>query len=96
MNFPWPLADIILQHHERIDGSGYPAGLKKDEICIEARILAAADSFDAMTSERPYREKMPTSRAMAEIRLLAGRAYDPDVAAALEALVAEDLDGSEK
>ena len=96
LNFPWPLADIILQHHERIDGSGYPAGLKKDEICIEARILAAADSFDAMTSERPYREKMPTSRAMAEIRLLAGRAYDPDVAAALEALVAEDLDGSEK
>jgi putative nucleotidyltransferase with HDIG domain len=96
LNFPWPLADIILQHHERIDGSGYPAGLKKDEICIEARILAAADSFDAMTSERPYREKMPTSRAMAEIRLLAGRAYDPDVVAALEALVAEDLDGSEK
>ena len=84
LDFPWPLAKIILQHHERIDGSGYPDGLRKDEISIEARILAVADSFDAMTSDRPYREKMSTSRAMAEIRFLSGRAYDPDVVRALE------------
>ncbi|MGI6253029.1 MAG: HD domain-containing phosphohydrolase [Aminivibrio sp.] len=89
MDFPWPLAEIILQHHERMDGEGYPRGLAGDEIRIEARILSVADSFDAMTSDRPYRERMPAERAMAEIRLLTGKAYDPDVVRVLEEYLGE-------
>ena len=96
--FPWPIAEIILQHHERLDGSGYPRGLRNDEICIEARILAAADSFDAMTSDRPYRDRMSPGRALSEIKLLSGRAYDPVVVMALEAYLAdrEGAEGEEK
>jgi HD-GYP domain-containing protein (c-di-GMP phosphodiesterase class II) len=53
--FPWPIADAVHQHHERLDGSGYPDGLKGDEIIIEARILSVADVVEAMSSHRPYR-----------------------------------------
>ncbi len=95
LDFPWPIAEIILQHHERLDGSGYPRGLRNDEICIEARILAAADSFDAMTSDRPYRDRMSPGRALSEIKLLSGRAYDPVVVMALEAYLA-DREGAER
>lgn len=55
MESPWPLAEIVYQHHERLDGSGYPRGLKGEEITIEARILAVADVVEAMASHRPYR-----------------------------------------
>ena len=55
VEFPWPVAEIILQHHERLDGSGYPRGLSDDQILPEARIIAVADLVEAMSSHRPYR-----------------------------------------
>ncbi|HNQ35713.1 MAG TPA: HD-GYP domain-containing protein, partial [bacterium] len=66
--FPWPVADIVLQHHERLDGSGYPQGLKAPEIILEARILAVADVMEAMVSHRPYRPAKNLDRALKEIR----------------------------
>lgn len=72
-------AEIILGHHERCDGSGYPRGLRGEQISIGAKIFAVADSFDAMTSDRPYRSAMPFSAARAEIELHAGTLYDPQV-----------------
>ncbi|NLG80937.1 MAG: HD domain-containing protein [Bacilli bacterium] len=73
------VGDIVLQHHERLDGSGYPFGLKGDDICIEARIIAVADTFDAMTSDRAYRNRLTTEQAIQEIVSLAGKLYDKDV-----------------
>jgi putative nucleotidyltransferase with HDIG domain len=73
------ISTIIEQHHERIDGSGYPYGLKDDEILLEAKILAVADSFDAMTSKRPYREAIEVSKALDELRKLAGVTYDKEI-----------------
>ena len=69
----------IKHHHERWDGSGYPEGLKGQEIPLQARILAVADSFDAMTSDRIYRAGIPKTQAIAELRKLAGKHYDPEV-----------------
>lgn len=57
INFPWPIADIIFQHHERMDGSGYPNGLKNKEICLPARIIGVTDTVDAMSLHRPYRAR---------------------------------------
>ena len=71
---------IAALHHERYDGKGYPCGFKGEEIPMESRILAAGDTFDAMTSERPYRKAMPADEAMAEIDRVAGTQLDPDVA----------------
>lgn len=82
--FPWPLAEIVFQHHERMDGSGYPRGLQKEEIRMEARILSVADAYDAMTSDRPYRKKKNSAEALAELQLLSGTAYDPQIVKALE------------
>ncbi len=73
------ILDIVLYHHERYDGKGYPAGLKGEEIPLGARILAVADSWDAMTSERPYRKALPKSVAMEELRKNAGTQFDPDI-----------------
>jgi len=89
IDFEWPIATIILQHHERLDGSGYPQGLKGDEILLEARIIAVADTLEAMASHRPYRPGLGLEVATNEIRLGAGVRYDPDVAAACLALVAD-------
>ncbi len=77
--FPWPIADMILHHHERLDGSGYPDGLRGDEIGIEARIIAVADVVEAMASHRPYRPAMGIDFALSEI--VGGRAklFDPTV-----------------
>ncbi len=75
----WPIAQIVLQHHERIDGSGYPQGLKGDEILIEARILAVADVVEAMTSHRPYRSALGVMAALEEIEINKGILYDRDV-----------------
>jgi putative nucleotidyltransferase with HDIG domain len=72
-------AEIILAHHERCDGSGYPRGLKGGEIPVGALIFAVADSFDAMTSNRPYRSAMPFPVARQEIERASGRLFDPDV-----------------
>jgi HD-GYP domain-containing protein (c-di-GMP phosphodiesterase class II) len=80
--FPWPIAEAARQHHERLDGSGYPAGLKGGEIILEARILAVADVVEAMSSHRPYRPGLGIDAALEEIRVNAGKFYDPQVAAA--------------
>jgi len=77
--FPWPIAEIIYQHHERMDGSGYPQGLKGEEIILEARILAVADVVEAMASHRPYRPAHPLDAALKEIEKKKGLLYDEKV-----------------
>ncbi|HEX8963351.1 MAG TPA: CHASE domain-containing protein [Rhodocyclaceae bacterium] len=77
VDFPWPVREMVLQHHERGDGSGYPQGLTLKEIVLEARILAVADVVDAMISHRPYRVALGQTAALAEIETNRGRLYDP-------------------
>ena len=79
IDFQWPVADIVRQHHERIDGSGYPGGLKGDEIRIEAKILGVADVVESMASHRPYRASLGVEKAIDEIVKRKGEHYDPDV-----------------
>ena len=79
IDFPWPIAEIVLQHHERLDGSGYPRGLKDGEISAEARVLGVADVVEAMVSHRPHRSAFSEAEAIAEIQAHRGRLYDPDV-----------------
>ena len=76
IQFPWPVAHIILQHHERMDGSGYPDGLVGDAILLEARILAVADVVEALSSHRPYRPALGIEKALEEIRRGRGIRYD--------------------
>jgi HD-GYP domain-containing protein (c-di-GMP phosphodiesterase class II) len=80
IEFPWPLAEMVLQHHERVDGSGYPRGLKGPEIRLEARILAVADVVEAMCSHRPYRPALELSATLEEISRNRGVLYDGEVA----------------
>ncbi len=82
VDFPWPVAEIILQHHERLDGSGYPRRLKGGEILLEARIMAVADVVEAMSSHRPYRPGFGVDAALVEIETNSGRLYDAQVVAA--------------
>ena len=79
VEFPWPIAQIVLQHHERIDGSGYPQGLRGPDILLEAKILGLADVMDAMCSHRPYRPGIGLEKALAEISQNRGILYDPEV-----------------
>jgi putative nucleotidyltransferase with HDIG domain len=79
IEFPWPVADVVLQHHERMDGSGYPHGLKGENISLEARILAVADVVEAITSHRPYRPALGIDVALEEISRNRGILYDADV-----------------
>jgi HD-GYP domain-containing protein (c-di-GMP phosphodiesterase class II) len=79
IEFPWPVARIVLQHHERLDGSGYPHGLRDDGIMPEAKILAVADVVEAMASHRPYRSALGIEVALHEITMNKGLLYDPDV-----------------
>lgn len=79
LDFPWPIAQIILQHHERLNGTGYPNGLKGDEIDLEAKIIAVADVIEAMASHRPYRPALGIDVALDEVTKHRGIAYDPDV-----------------
>ncbi len=79
VEFPWPIADAILQHHERMDGSGYPGALKGDQILTEAKILAVADVVEAMSSHRPYRPALGIEKALNEILENRGRLYDSEV-----------------
>ncbi len=79
-------AAIVLQHHERIDGTGYPMGLRRDEICLESRIIHAADAYIAMTRDRPYREAMTRDDAIAELERNRGTQFDAAVVGALIAL----------
>jgi len=86
VDFPWPIALIVVQHHERLDGSGYPRGLKSGELLLESRIIAVADVVEAMVSHRPYRPALSVKAALAEISAGAGTFYDPDVVRACIAL----------
>ena len=79
IEFPWPVAEIVLQHHERMLGDGYPAGLRGEDILIEARILAVADVVEAMSSHRPYRPALGIKKALEEISTYRGYYYDPVV-----------------
>jgi len=79
IDFPWPVAGIVLQHHERVNGSGYPYGISDNEILLGARILAVADTIDAMSSHRPFRPALGLSRALKEIVRYKGILYDVDV-----------------
>jgi HD-GYP domain-containing protein (c-di-GMP phosphodiesterase class II) len=76
---PWPLAQIVYQHHERMNGSGYPRNLKGDDILMEARILAVADVVESMASHRPYRPAMGIDAALEEIEKSKGILYDNTV-----------------
>jgi putative nucleotidyltransferase with HDIG domain len=82
IDFPWPIATFVLQHHERLDGSGYPQGLGAGAILLESRIIGLADVVEAMTFYRPYRHGLGLEAALAEIREQAGIRYDPEVVAA--------------
>jgi putative nucleotidyltransferase with HDIG domain len=79
MDFPWPVAEMVRQHHERLDGSGYPRGLRGGAILRGARVLAVADVVEAMRSGRPYRGALGLDAALTEIRANKGRLFDPDV-----------------
>jgi putative two-component system response regulator len=79
IDFPWPIAQIVYQHHERMDGSGYPQGLSSEDILLEARILAVADVVEAMASHRPYRPALGIDIALEEISINREVLYDPDV-----------------
>src|SRR4029077_8119659 len=76
VQFPWPIAEMVLQHHERMDGSGYPQGIKGDAILLESRILAVADVVEVMATHRPYRAALGIEAAMEEIQQGRGRHYD--------------------
>jgi len=85
VDFPWPVADIVLQHHERLNGSGYPQGLSGEAILPEARIVGVADVVETMSSHRPYRPSMGLDKALEEITAQKGLLYDP---AAVDACLA--------
>jgi HD-GYP domain-containing protein (c-di-GMP phosphodiesterase class II) len=84
IDFGRPVAEVILQHHERLDGSGYPRGLRGEEILLESRVLAVADVVEAMSSHRPYRAALGVEAALSEVSAGAGRFYDARVVAACE------------
>jgi putative nucleotidyltransferase with HDIG domain len=101
LQFPWPVHEIILQHHERLDGSGYPHGLKGKEIHEAALIVAVADVFEAMSAHRPYRAALGREAALEEIQVGAGIKYDRNIVDACQdltndmlALYPDDLDKS--
>jgi len=91
--FPWSIAPVVRHHHERYDGSGYPAGLRGEEIPILARVLAVTDAYEAMVSDRPYRKSLTSAGAMDELRRCSGTYFDPRVVDALVDVINEsDLD----
>jgi HD-GYP domain-containing protein (c-di-GMP phosphodiesterase class II) len=79
IEFSWPIARIVLQHHERLNGSGYPQGLKGEDILLEAKIIGVADVVEAMSSHRPYRPALGIDAALEEISQNKGILYDPEV-----------------
>ena len=85
VEFPYPVVPIVRSHHEKWDGSGYPYGLRGEEIPIGARILSAVDCLDALASDRQYRRALPLDEAMARVASEAGTAFDPRVVRALQA-----------
>ncbi|GAF88700.1 unnamed protein product [marine sediment metagenome] len=89
IEFPWPVAPIVLQHHEKMDGSGYPKGLAGESILLEARILGVADVVEAMTSRRSYRPALGIDKALGEISRNSGILYDPEAVEACLKLFTE-------
>ena len=87
IELPWPLGAMVLQHHERMDGSGYPQGLRGEEILSEARIIAVADVVEAMNSHRPYRSALGMAAASEELSRHRGTKYDPEVVDACLAVI---------
>lgn len=81
IDFPWPIAEIVLQHHERLDGSGYPRGLRTEAILVGAKIMAVADVVEAMMAHRPHRAALGTDAALEEIANGSGKLYDPKAVA---------------
>ena len=90
IEFQWPIAEFVLQHHERMDGSGYPSGLKGESILIEARILSVADVVDAIVPHRPYRSALGIEKAQEEIFDNRGIVYDSDVVDACLSIISEN------
>jgi PAS domain S-box-containing protein/putative nucleotidyltransferase with HDIG domain len=91
IDFPWPVADIVLQHHEYLDGSGYPQGLQEKDILLEARILTVADVVEAMASHRPYRAALGIDIALDEVKFGKGTMFDAAVVDACLALFAKSF-----
>ncbi|MFP5234692.1 MAG: HD domain-containing phosphohydrolase [Acidobacteriota bacterium] len=87
--FPWPVADMVRQHHEKLDGSGYPLGLHSGDLLLESKIMAVADIVEAMASDRPYRPSLGLEAALAEVERMAGKQLDPDVVCACASLLRE-------
>jgi len=79
ISFPWPVADIVLQHHEKIDGTGYPNGLTGKDILLEAKIISVADVVEAITAHRPYKPALGITYALKEIKKYSGIYYDPEI-----------------
>ena len=97
VQFPWPrIPEIVRSHHERGDGSGYPDGLQMEDIPLPVRIVALADTFDAMTSERPYREPLSVGGTLSEIVRLAPQKFDPDAVQGLLLQLRRDAVGSNR
>lgn len=90
IEFPWPLAEIVFQHHERVNGSGYPRGLAGSDIMLEAKILSVADVFETIASHRPYRPSLGINRAIEELSVNKGVLYDEKVAEACILLMEEE------
>jgi len=90
IDFPWPISDMVLYHHERLDGSGYPRGLKGDEIPYEAQILAVADVVEAVSSPRPYRASLGIDKALAVIKKGEGQHYNAEIVDACVDLFEKD------
>jgi putative nucleotidyltransferase with HDIG domain len=93
IRFPWPIAQIVGQHHERLDGSGYPRGLGADDIRTESRIVMVADVFDAMLADRPYRRGHSLDVVLGYLRSNAGTLFDSDVVQALAVITISDREG---
>ncbi len=92
IEFEWPLAEMVYQHHERIDGSGYPRGLKGDEIIIEAKIISIADVIEAISFHRPYRPSLGTGVAIRELNDKSGIFYDKEIVKISVDILAEGID----
>jgi HD-GYP domain-containing protein (c-di-GMP phosphodiesterase class II) len=90
VDFLKEVATIVEQHHERMDGRGYPKGLNGEEICLEARIISVVDAYDAMTSDRPYRRALSNGEAIKELERFSGTQFDPMIVDIFTQLLVEE------